>query len=313
MASAILGLHLNFENINFWGGTGDVVVGSRVVLARAGARRVSHTGEVRELAIVCICTGRVDGEVGAGGVDPGLVGEDTSVARVVRVWPSAFGGGQVAGTTEITHEPDGGPVSTGARRARQHDAEFNVTALEAELVPGLDHAGAKVFVVELVLFESNDHGSVGGVDGFGRVPFVVSGTRVPEIYGLPVRIVTGPEGSSVDLELVTEYEMVGRLVVAASPLEGALRGIGIDEGRDGKGRHLAGTVGTTETKGALGVIVVDVLELDENRVAEKEHEQAKCKEGEGEDIEEATQVPAVGGRVPFGVDRVEIVVLLLCK
>ncbi len=106
--------------------------------------------------------------------------------------------------------------------------------------------------------------------------------------------------------------MVRGLIVATGPLHSVLWRVGIDERSDGKSGNLPRAVGTTETESALCVVIVHVLDFDKDRITEEKHDQAKREQGEREDVEETTQVPAMGRVVPFCVDGMQVVIFLFC-
>jgi len=59
-------------------------------------------------------------------------------------------------------------------------------------------------------------------------------------------------------------------------------------------------------------VIIHVFDFDEDRISEEEHKQSKREAREGENVEEATEIPAMGGVVPLCVDLVEVVILFFC-
>lgn len=107
--------------------------------------------------------------------------------------------------------------------------DFVVGALEANLVPTLNHTRAEVLVVGLTLLDCNDKSTSGSVDSLGRVPLVIAGTPVPEIDGFPVRVISWPEGTTLLLELIGEDKVPGGAIDGRSAAHSGLWSVGIDQ------------------------------------------------------------------------------------
>ena len=123
--------------------------------ALASAARQTHSGKVADTTGVRLVVG------------------DTSVTFVmVTVRPHAVGGRRVAGSSKVTHSPETWPETNGVTTSRQRDRRLQVTTLEAQHVPRLQHAGAVVQVVVLESIELNRESAVCGSNRIGIIPLL---------------------------------------------------------------------------------------------------------------------------------------------
>lgn len=89
---------------------------------------------------------------------------------MVAIRPETFRCGSIARSSKITHGPETGPETDRVTTTRERNTGLQVSALEAELVPGLEHARAVVEVVVLEGVETNGDDTVLGSNSVGIIP-----------------------------------------------------------------------------------------------------------------------------------------------
>ena len=71
--------------------------------------------------------------------------EKTHIARIIRVRPDSIGGGSVSRSTEVSHEPDSGPVSSdfllGEEKEKRERVQLVASRRELEGVEGMEMTG----------------------------------------------------------------------------------------------------------------------------------------------------------------------------
>src|ERR1700722_11386786 len=87
-------------------------------------------------------------------------------------------------------------------RTRQRQADFDITAREAKLVPALQHAAPVRQAVGLDVLHQYLKFAAFGRYLAGVVPFLICGGLIPQVDSLPEGVVAGIERPSVDVELV---------------------------------------------------------------------------------------------------------------
>lgn len=79
----------------------------------------------------------------------------------------------ISRSTEVTHRPRSGPVTHRLGSAGHRHGNLDVTALEAELVPRLEHSRAEVEAVDRLLGHGDLEVAVLGRDGVGIIPLKI--------------------------------------------------------------------------------------------------------------------------------------------
>lgn len=93
---------------------------------------------------------------------------------------------------------------------------------------GLERTWGETWLKGICGIHGDDEGTITGGDLLGVVPFKVAGGAVPDIDGLPERIVAGIKGASRGRELVRKDEGIV-VTVEARTGKGIVGGIGVNE------------------------------------------------------------------------------------
>ena len=85
--------------------------------------------------------------------------------------------------------------------------DSDIPAHKAELVPTAYHTALVVQAMCFFLLETVLEGSVLGGDSGGTIPLEATRCPVAEVDGLPIWVVAGAEGSTVNIEFVKEDQL----------------------------------------------------------------------------------------------------------
>jgi len=169
---------------------------------------------------------------------------------------------------------------------RESDGNFEVPAGKTELIPTLEHATLVLESVCLLVLHLDPKSATSGGDLPRVIPFLVSGSPVPQVDSFPVGIVAGVESATIGVKLVREDKDVF-LSIPSGPCLGSLRGITVNQTS-----HLEvlpwltyTLIRTVDACVAVQALPPSVLLIVANDgIADEEGEEGENQYGEGSDV-----------------------------